>query len=81
MEVLQTFASTRDPVVAFDIGPGNLPLNEYCQEHFDTTYDENGQFARSGQLNERMFDILNDIEYYARPYPKSIGIRMVEREF
>ncbi|MFK7786288.1 MAG: anhydro-N-acetylmuramic acid kinase, partial [Crocinitomicaceae bacterium] len=23
------------PVVAFDIGPGNLPLNEYCQEHFD----------------------------------------------
>ena len=69
------------PVVAFDIGPGNLPLNEYCQEHFDTTYDENGQFARSGQLNERMFDILNDIEYYARPYPKSIGSEWLKENF
>ncbi|MDG1334260.1 MAG: anhydro-N-acetylmuramic acid kinase [Crocinitomicaceae bacterium] len=69
------------PVVAFDIGPGNLPLNEYCQEHFNTPYDENGQFARSGSLNERMFDILNDIEYYAQPYPKSIGTEWLKDNF
>jgi anhydro-N-acetylmuramic acid kinase len=69
------------PVVAFDIGPGNLPLNEYCQEHFGTPYDEDGQYARSGRLNERMYDILNDLDYYAQPYPKSLGAEWLKENF
>jgi len=69
------------PVVAFDICPANLPLNQYCQEHFGTPFDENGQFARSGKLNERMLDILNDLDYYAQPYPKSLGTEWLKDHF
>lgn len=69
------------PVVAFDIGPGNLPLNEYCQEFFKTPYDKDGEFARSGRLNERMFDILNDLDYYAKEAPKSLGSEWLNDNF
>lgn len=62
-----------DPVIAFDIGPGNLPLNEICQKHFNQAYDLNGEIASGGQLIPRMFDILNDLEYYQEPAPKSLG--------
>lgn len=70
-----------DPVIAFDIGPGNLPLNKYCQEHFNVPYDENGQYARSGNLIKSMFQMLNNIDYYNQPYPKSIGAEWLKENF
>lgn len=69
------------PVVAFDVAPGNLPLNEYCQTHFNTPYDKNGELARTGKLNERMFDVLNDLDYYRKEAPKSLGTEWLKDEF
>ena len=62
-----------DTVVAFDICPGNLPLNEICQTDLHLPYDKNGEIARSGKLYERIFEMLNSFDYYSSPPPRSMG--------
>jgi anhydro-N-acetylmuramic acid kinase len=36
-------------------------------------YDEGGQMAASGKLNESLLQMLNDLEYYRMPHPKSLA--------
>lgn len=69
------------PVVAYDVAPANLPLNDYCQKHFNAPYDKGGEFARSGRLHERMYDVLNDLDYYRKEAPKSLGTEWINDEF
>lgn len=70
-----------DPVIAFDIGPGNLPLNQICQEHFNQLYDINGEIAANGTMLPRIFDILNDLDYYHESAPKSLGTEWLTEVF
>ncbi len=58
--------------IAYDIGLANMVLNHITQKT-DLAFDDGGKLARSGRLNQLMFDQLNDLEYYTLPYPKSIG--------
>ncbi|PHR34355.1 MAG: anhydro-N-acetylmuramic acid kinase [Fluviicola sp.] len=70
-----------DKVIAFDIGPGNLPLNEICQEDFNRPFDKNGEIAQSGKLRPRIFEILNTLDYYSTPPPRSMGTEWLEEFF
>ncbi len=70
-----------DSVIAFDIGPGNLPMNEICQEDFNRPFDKNGEIAQSGKLLPRIFEILNTLDYYSVPPPKSMGTEWLEEHF
>ena len=58
--------------IAFDIGMANMPLN-YITNKMGLSYDENGELARSGQLDKALLQQLNNLEYYRLPYPKSTG--------
>ncbi len=58
--------------IAYDIGLANMPLNHITQK-MGLAYDENGQIARSGNLNQVLLKKLNALEYYQLPYPKSTG--------
>nr|WP_299484870.1 anhydro-N-acetylmuramic acid kinase [uncultured Allomuricauda sp.] len=58
--------------IAYDIGLANMPLN-YITQKIGLDYDENGQLARSGKLDEALMQQLNSLEYYQLPYPKSTG--------
>ena len=62
----------KDKRIAYDIGLANMILN-YITRKVDVQYDENGQLARSGIVNESMLKRLNDLQYYLLPHPKSIG--------
>lgn len=66
--------------IAFDICPGNLPLNEAAIE-LGSLYDNNGAFARSGKINLEVLSKLNALPYYDLPAPKSLGTEWLDGTF
>ena len=62
----------KDKRIAYDIGLANMILN-YITRKINLDYDEDGQLARSGEINQSMLHRLNDLKYYLLPHPKSIG--------
>jgi len=67
--------------IAFDISPCNLPINQLCQKYFNLEFDRNGDFARSGNLIDTLFNELNTISYYAQSPPKSLGFEWLSTSF
>ncbi|HLP64950.1 anhydro-N-acetylmuramic acid kinase [Flavobacterium sp.] len=63
--------------IAFDISPVNTVLNFYANT-FGLNYDDKGQLARSGNLNNDLLNELNSLEYYRKSYPKSLGFEFVK---
>ncbi|MGG5208294.1 anhydro-N-acetylmuramic acid kinase [Chryseobacterium sp. MIQD13] len=59
--------------IAFDIAPVNIVLNRLAQK-FNKNFDENGDLARKGKLNNDLLAKLNSLEFYNLPHPKSLGI-------
>jgi anhydro-N-acetylmuramic acid kinase len=70
----------RETTVAFDISPGNLPLNRIANK-LGKSYDEGGKIARSGQLNLEVLTELNALPFYAQKAPKSLGSEWLEDDF
>ncbi len=66
--------------VAFDICPGNLPLNRIANA-LGFEYDKNGALAESGTLHKSLFSTLNEIPFYASDFPKSLGTEWLEENF
>lgn len=58
--------------VAFDVCPANRVLNLLANDA-DKTMDEGGEIASQGKLNNGLLKILDDLEYYKLPYPKSLS--------
>jgi anhydro-N-acetylmuramic acid kinase len=57
---------------AFDICAANRVLNMLAQDA-GKEYDDGGNMAKSGQVVEKLLSELNELEYYRRPYPKSLA--------
>ncbi|MEP6700089.1 MAG: anhydro-N-acetylmuramic acid kinase [Bacteroidota bacterium] len=57
---------------AFDICPANRVLNMLVNE-LGKEYDDGGQIAASGIINESLLQKLNALEYYKQPFPKSLA--------
>lgn len=62
--------------IAFDICPVNIVLNRYAQL-LNKNYDENGDFARNGIVNEDVLKALNSLSFYESNPPKSLGLEWV----
>ncbi len=67
-------------ISAFDITPGNLPLNKLAASK-GLPYDKDGELARSGEINFFLLDLLNTLPYYAQEAPKSLGTEWLEEHF
>jgi anhydro-N-acetylmuramic acid kinase len=61
-----------DTVLAFDTGPGNAPIDDWMQRHTGKPVDSNGDFARSGKINEAALARMLDNAFFARVPPKSL---------
>jgi anhydro-N-acetylmuramic acid kinase len=72
--------SLNDGVIAFDICPGNLPLNAIASE-LGSKYDDKGMIAASGTVESNILDALNQIEFYSEKPPKSLGTEWLEEFF
>ncbi|RZJ70276.1 anhydro-N-acetylmuramic acid kinase [Flavobacterium sp.] len=62
--------------LAFDISPVNTVLNFYADK-LGHAYDDKGQIARSGQIDYELLAQLNALDFYEKPYPKSLGFEFV----
>ena len=62
--------------IAFDICPVNIILNVFSQK-LGKEYDENGDFAKRGIVNQKILSTLNSLEFYQQNAPKSLGIEWV----
>lgn len=65
--------------LAWDICPANMVLN-YLSRKIDLIYDENGDHASQGRVDEALLALLNNLSYYAQKPPKTLGREWVERE-
>lgn len=63
--------------IAFDISPVNTVLNFYANK-LGLGYDDKGQISRTGKLNTRLLTSLNDLSFYKKSFPKSLGFEFVK---
>jgi anhydro-N-acetylmuramic acid kinase len=59
-------------LVAFDTGPGNALLNDWCERHTDVPYDKDGMLARRGSSNTDVLGQLLKNNFFATSAPKSL---------
>jgi anhydro-N-acetylmuramic acid kinase len=72
MTVLPKNCTVKD-VLAFDAGPGNMIIDGLMKKFYNKAFDEDGEIAKSGKLNEKLFEFLKNHEYYSVKPPKSTG--------
>lgn len=60
-------------VMGFDCGPGNALMDLWCQQQRGLPYDDNGLWARSGQVNDRWLEMALSEPFFSLPPPKSTG--------
>jgi len=68
----------KNTIVAFDICPVNIVLNKICSI-LDIEYDNNGDIARKGKLIPKLLQQLNQLRFYKKSPPKSLGREWVEK--
>jgi len=75
-----SFKNNESKIVAYDICPGNLPLNKLAMSK-GLSFDRNGELAASGEINFFLLDLLNSLEFYRQSGPKSLGTEWLEEHF
>ncbi len=73
-----SFEDERKKRIAYDVCPVNIVLNAFALL-LDKPYDEEGAFAASGKLNEALLANLNELDYYTKPAPKSLGVEWIQK--
>ena len=64
--------------IAYDICPVNIVLNHYVKK-IGLDYDDAGKIALSGRLHTALLTKLNQLEFYQKDPPKSLGLEWVQR--
>jgi anhydro-N-acetylmuramic acid kinase len=63
--------------IACDICPVNIVLNHYVS-HLNLEYDNKGQLASKGIINDQLLKQLNELNFYKESAPKSLGLEWVK---
>ena len=64
---------TDTPISGFDTGPGNRLMDIWVQKHRQQFFDQEGQWAASGNINKSLLNQFMADEYFDRVPPKSTG--------
>jgi anhydro-N-acetylmuramic acid kinase len=65
--------------LAWDIGPCNLPVNSLMHV-LGKDFDKNGETGKKGKIIPALLDELNQLDYYKKRAPKSLGREWIEKE-
>ena len=65
--------------IAFDICPVNIVMNFHASK-LGFQYDKNGDLASQGKINNQLLSKLNELDFYKKQYPKSLGLEWVQNE-
>ena len=64
--------------IAFDICPVNIVLNHYTRI-IGLEYDNEGKIASEGTINVELLERLNQLSFYKKTPPKSLGLEWVQK--
>ena len=67
-----TWIGDENAILAFDIGPGNVLLDEWTLSRTGEPIDRDGALAASGTVSAEVLDALLDDAYFERKPPKSL---------
>jgi anhydro-N-acetylmuramic acid kinase len=67
-------------IAGYDVVPCNMVLNFLAQK-IGYDFDCDGNIAKNGKFCDELFKKLNELDYYALPYPKSLGREWVNTIF
>lgn len=73
--------ASRDDVIAFDTGPGNIVIDALVAHYTGEHFDRNGRIARTGNIHPRLLESMLSDPYFALPPPKACGREQYGREF
>ncbi len=62
-----------EKLIGYDTGCGNVLLDLWVSEHEGRTYDQGGEWARSGTVDYALLDLMLADDYFSQAYPKSTG--------
>ena len=62
-----------EKLIGYDTGCGNVLLDMWVQKHQNVTYDKDGAWAKSGNVDYTLLDAMMADDYFSQPYPKSTG--------
>ncbi|PKO46564.1 MAG: anhydro-N-acetylmuramic acid kinase [Betaproteobacteria bacterium HGW-Betaproteobacteria-22] len=68
-----TYLGKSGTVFGFDSGPGNMLLDAWVSKHLALDYDEDGAWARTGQIIEPLLAAMLKDGYFSKSIPKSTG--------
>lgn len=71
-----TSIPTQGEVIGFDTGPGNALMDEWIGLHKNKLYDQNGEWAATGAINQSLLKKLLQHPYFSQATPKSSGREM-----
>ncbi|MCX7548245.1 anhydro-N-acetylmuramic acid kinase [Xanthomarina sp. F1114] len=63
--------------IAYDICPVNIVLNHYVS-YLGHDFDDKGQIASTGNINLELLSKLNNLAFYKKEPPKSLGLEWVK---
>jgi anhydro-N-acetylmuramic acid kinase len=61
------------PLLGYDTGPGNTLIDLLTLQHYQLSYDKNGDFARAGKVCQQTLTTMLNDPYFSRKAPKSTG--------
>lgn len=67
-----TWIGDNGELVAFDVGPGNAPVNDWVRRHAAMQMDYDGKLAVMGKVNGKVLANLMRHKFFAQVPPKSI---------
>lgn len=62
------------PRLGFDTGPANTLIDAWTRKHLKQAFDKNGQWAKSGNVNQKLLSSLLKHPYFRKVPPKSADI-------
>lgn len=65
---------------AYDICPANMVLNNLANR-LGKEYDDKGTISRKGKSSYKLLRKFENLDFYAKPYPKSLGKEWVDSVF
>jgi anhydro-N-acetylmuramic acid kinase len=67
-----TWIGADDTLLAFDTGPGNGPIDDWCARRAGRRFDEDGALAGSGKVDRTRLERFSEHRYFAQKPPKSL---------
>ena len=62
-----------EKLLGYDTGCGNVLLDLWIGKNKNLSYDKDGLWAKSGNININLLENMLEDEYFSMPYPKSTG--------